>query len=54
LSREVQTQQIDNHSLCLLHAIMAAGAHFSDLPVAKRLSKSSQNRKHQFSPLSHL
>ncbi|KAF5987351.1 hypothetical protein FCOIX_1057 [Fusarium coicis] len=43
LSREVQTQQIDNHSLCLLHSIMAAGAHFSDLPVAKRLSKSSEN-----------
>ncbi|SCO42060.1 uncharacterized protein FFNC_08303 [Fusarium fujikuroi] len=43
LSHEVQTQQIDNHSLCLLHAIMAAGAQFSDLPTAIRLSKSSQN-----------
>ncbi|KAF5690471.1 hypothetical protein FDENT_3855 [Fusarium denticulatum] len=51
LSREVQAQQMDNHSLCLLHAIMAAGAQFSDLPIATRLSKSSQNRKHHFSPL---
>ncbi|KAG5750161.1 hypothetical protein H9Q69_010189 [Fusarium xylarioides] len=43
LNHEVQAQQIDNHSLCLLHAIMAAGAQFSDLPTAMRLSKSSQN-----------
>ncbi|KAI1037581.1 hypothetical protein LB505_011479 [Fusarium chuoi] len=43
LSHEVQAQQIDNHSLCLLHAIMAAGAQFSDLPTATRLSKSNQN-----------
>ncbi|KAF5610207.1 uncharacterized protein FSUBG_3440 [Fusarium subglutinans] len=43
LNREVQAQQVDNHSLCLLHAIMAAGAQFSDLPTATRLSKSSQN-----------
>ena len=43
LNREVQTQQVDNHSLCLLHAIMAAGAQFSDLPTSTRVSKSSQN-----------
>ncbi|KAF5638039.1 hypothetical protein F52700_4743 [Fusarium sp. NRRL 52700] len=43
LNREVQTQQLDNHSLCLLHAMMAAGAQFSDLPIATRLSKSSQH-----------
>ncbi|EWY82461.1 hypothetical protein FOYG_14554 [Fusarium oxysporum NRRL 32931] len=43
LSREIQVQHIDNHSLCLLHAIMAAGAQFSDLPTATRLSKSNQN-----------
>ncbi|EWZ30911.1 uncharacterized protein FOBCDRAFT_233567 [Fusarium oxysporum Fo47] len=43
LNREFQVQHIDNHSLCLLHAIMAAGAQFSDLPTATRLSKSNQN-----------
>ncbi|KNB14583.1 hypothetical protein FOXG_21160 [Fusarium oxysporum f. sp. lycopersici 4287] len=43
LNREIQVQHIDNHSLCLLHAIMAAGAQFSDLPTATRLSKSNQN-----------
>ncbi|KAF5649049.1 uncharacterized protein FTJAE_1045 [Fusarium tjaetaba] len=43
LNHEVQAHQMDNHSLCLLHAIMAAGAQFSDLPIATRLSKSSQN-----------
>jgi hypothetical protein len=46
LNREVQAQQVDNHSLCLLHAIMAAGAQFSDLPTSTRLSKSRQNCKH--------
>lgn len=54
LSREIQVQHIDNHSLCLLHAIMAAGAQFSDLPTATRLSKSNQNCEHQFSPFSRL
>ncbi|EXM22877.1 hypothetical protein FOTG_09623 [Fusarium oxysporum f. sp. vasinfectum 25433] len=43
LNHEIQVQHIDNHSLCLLHAIMAAGAQFSDLPTATRLSKSNQN-----------
>lgn len=54
LNREFQVQHIDNHSLCLLHAIMAAGAQFSDLPTATRLSKSNQNCEHQFSPFSRL
>ncbi|KAF5595062.1 hypothetical protein FPCIR_4687 [Fusarium pseudocircinatum] len=44
LNHEVQAHQMDNHSLCLLHAILAAGAQFSDFPIATRLSKSSQNR----------
>ncbi|KAF4972855.1 hypothetical protein FSARC_681 [Fusarium sarcochroum] len=42
VSRDKEARQVDNDSLCLLHAILAAGAQFSDLATAIRVSKSRE------------
>ncbi|KAJ4259540.1 hypothetical protein NW762_007469 [Fusarium torreyae] len=41
-SRDKEAGQVDNDSLCLLNAILAAGAQFSDLATAVRVSKSKE------------
>ncbi|KAH7173196.1 uncharacterized protein B0J16DRAFT_188142 [Fusarium flagelliforme] len=45
VNRDKEVGQVDNHSLCLLHAILAAGAQFSDLNNAARVSKSREELK---------
>jgi hypothetical protein len=40
VSGEKPVDEIDNYSLCLLHAVLAAGAQFSDLAPASRMLKS--------------
>ena len=45
VNRDTEVGQVDNHSLCLLHAILAAGAQFSDLNNAARVSKSREECK---------
>ncbi|KAI1052678.1 hypothetical protein LB507_009772 [Fusarium sp. FIESC RH6] len=45
VNRDTKVGQVDNHTLCLLHAILAAGAQFSDLNNAARVSKSRQELK---------
>jgi hypothetical protein len=45
VNRDTEVGQVDNHSLCLLHAILAAGAQFSDLNTAARVLKSREECK---------
>jgi hypothetical protein len=45
VNRNTELGKVDNHSLCLLHAILAAGAQFSDLSTAARVSKSREECK---------
>ncbi|KAL6922714.1 hypothetical protein FSST1_006740 [Fusarium sambucinum] len=42
VTRNIEYGKLDNHNLCLLHAILAAGAQFSDLSAAARASKSRE------------
>lgn len=42
---DVQAQRVDNHTLCLLHAIFAAGAQFSDFIAPVRISKCRKERE---------
>ncbi|CEI67806.1 unnamed protein product [Fusarium venenatum] len=42
VTRNREPEELDNHSLCLLHAILAAGAQFSDLNATERASKSRE------------
>ncbi|KAI8651900.1 Zn(2)-C6 fungal-type domain-containing protein [Fusarium sp. Ph1] len=51
INRDSAQRQSDSHLLCLLHAILAAGAQFSDLAASTRLNKSQKHLKHA---LSHL
>lgn len=45
VSGEKEVERLDNHTLCLLHAIFAAGAQFSDLAPASRMLKSQRESK---------
>ena len=45
MERDVGKRQCDTHFLCLLHAILAAGAQFSDLAPPERVSKFQKHRK---------
>lgn len=42
---DTKVGQVDNHSLCLLHAILVAGVQFCDLNNAAGVSKSRQECK---------
>ncbi|KIL94159.1 hypothetical protein FAVG1_02721 [Fusarium avenaceum] len=45
VSGEQEVEKLDNHTLCLLHAVFAAGAQFSDLAPASRMLKSQREMK---------
>lgn len=45
INRDTEVAQVDNHSLCLLHAILAAGTQFSDMNTAARVRKSREECK---------
>jgi hypothetical protein len=45
INHDTEVGQVDNHSLCLLHAILAAGAQFSDMNTVARVRKSREECK---------
>ena len=45
VNQDTKVAQLDNHTRCLLHAILAAGAQFSDLNNAACISKSRHECK---------
>ncbi|RSL81398.1 hypothetical protein CEP51_005855 [Fusarium floridanum] len=49
IGRDSTREQSDSHFLCLLHAILAAGAQFSDLEPSSRVKKSQTHLKHALS-----
>lgn len=58
IGRDSTQEQNDSHFLCLLHAILAAGAQFSDLTPSARVKKSQKhrerNRSSLFCPIANL
>lgn len=46
INRDSAQRQSDSHFLCLLHAILAAGAQFSDLAPSIRLKRSQKHRQY--------
>ncbi|RSL43557.1 hypothetical protein CEP54_015045 [Fusarium duplospermum] len=49
IGRDSSQEQNDSDCLCLLHAILAAGAQFSDLAPSARVQKSQKHLKHALS-----